>query len=279
MDDDIDKGLCLVGLLRAQATQDPTRGGSPYPAYGNRNELGGYIQKGLVSQELEQIPDAMVKRELISRTPRGIRGVPYPPFDKDEDNENDYADNHGDGGHASDGAEDIDTLSNAEPLMLRVARQRYRAQATRPSGRAGWRKQHRRGSRWGRVAPNKLKIMFWRSPELWQRPKIAMGLGSRKAGPMPCMTAESEEDRPAVDGEPGEGGPSAESSETADEETLVTEDVAETARDEDKGADVEGASRGEPAHRARLVLDTEGAGNDMLGHDTRGRTSLSEELA
>ena len=91
-------------------------------------------------------------------------------------------------------------------------------------------------------------------------------------------TAESEENGAAVNGKAGEGGPQAEPGEPADEEPLVTKDVAETARDEDEGADGEGVSRGKPAHLAGHVLDAEGAGNDVLGHDTQGETGLSEEL-
>ena len=58
----------------------------------------------------------------------------------------------------------------------------------------------------------------------------------------------------------------------------MAEDVAGAARDKDEGADGEGVSRGEPAQLAGLVLDTEGADNDVLGHDAQGETGLSEEL-
>lgn len=58
----------------------------------------------------------------------------------------------------------------------------------------------------------------------------------------------------------------------------MAEDVAETARDEDKGPNRDGVSRREPTHLARLIPDAEGAGNNVLGHDAQGETSLSEEL-
>lgn len=62
----------------------------------------------------------------------------------------------------------------------------------------------------------------------------------------------AEQDRSAIDGKLGEGRPQAEPSEAADEEMLVTEDVADTARNK--------------------------AGNDALGYDTRSESSLSEGL-
>ena len=90
--------------------------------------------------------------------------------------------------------------------------------------------------------------------------------------------AENEENGTAVDGQAGKCGPQAEPSEAADEEALVAEDVAESACDEDKGADGEGVARGEPAQLAGLVLDAQRVGNDVLGHNAQGETALSKEL-
>ena len=58
----------------------------------------------------------------------------------------------------------------------------------------------------------------------------------------------------------------------------MAEDVSQTTRNKNKGADGERVHRGEPAQCTRLVLDAEGAGNDMLENDALGKTGLNEEL-
>ena len=132
---------------------------SAQPAYSDRSELGRCEQRGLAPLDFEKIADiededaeagpagadAGQREERIDfQDADGNQGVAHPLLDDDEYGEDDDADNHDDvcvrcrpayhgplipgeveedqGGHAGEGAEDIDTLPDTGPLMLQITR-------------------------------------------------------------------------------------------------------------------------------------------------------------